>query len=205
MKPLTTKQQRVLEYICEFIQQNSFPPTVREISNHFHITVRAGYGHLQALETKRYIEMNRNKSRTIRVLAATTATSELNHGLVELPILGTVSAGSPLLAFENYETTIQIPYSNTKGNECFAVHVRGDSMRDAGILDKDIAIIRRQQTAENGQIVVAAIGDDAVTLKRFYREENRICLRSENPNYSDLFSRNVRIIGRLIRIIRPYE
>ncbi len=120
-----------------------------------------------------------------------------------MPLLGAVAAGKPIFAEENFRGTIQVPVEMTRSGSCFALTVRGDSMRDAGIFNGDLAIIEERPTAENGEIVVAMI-DDAVTLKRFYNENNRIKLIAENPAYSPIFTQDARIIGRLRGIIRNY-
>jgi len=119
-------------------------------------------------------------------------------------VLGRVAAGLPLLAEENLEGTVKLPRDFVKRGPHFALHVTGDSMRDAGIIDGDIAVFRQQQTAENGDIVVAMV-DEAVTLKRFFKEKNRVRLQAENSDYPPIFTQNVRVLGRLAHLIRRYE
>ena len=118
-------------------------------------------------------------------------------------ILGVVAAGKPILAEENFSGRIPVPADMVKHTNCFALTVRGDSMKDAGIFHGDVAVIEERPTAENGEIVVAMI-DDAVTLKRFYRENNRVKLVAENPAYSPIYTQDVKILGRLKGIIRKY-
>jgi repressor LexA len=123
---------------------------------------------------------------------------------VKIPIVGTVAAGAPILSEENWEGTISLHNSALKKNKVyFAVKVRGDSMSGAGIMDGDMAIIEKQNIVNNGEIAVAVV-DDAVTLKRFYKESTRIKLQAENPDYKPIYCQDVRILGRLTQIIRDY-
>jgi len=201
MKSITKRQQEVLDYIKYYISGHKFPPTIREISENFSISVKGAYDHVKALEKKGFIQLNNHRSRTIEVLGAD---GEDGPGVVEVPLLGNVAAGRPLFAEENYEGSVRLPQEYLRGKQCFALHVKGDSMQGAGIMDGDVGVFSHQQTADNGDIVVAMV-DDAVTLKRFYREKNRIKLKAENPDYPSIFSQNVRILGKLAHLIRNYE
>jgi repressor LexA len=200
MKAITKRQSEVLSFIKGFISTHKFPPTIREISQHFAISVKGAYDHVKALEKKAFIKLDNNRSRTIEVLDHERDTNRT----VEVPILGHVAAGIPLLAEENLEGTVRLPEEFVRRGPHFALHVRGDSMRDAGIMDGDIAVIRHQQTASNGDIVVAMV-DEAVTLKRFFREKNRVRLQAENADYPPIFTQNVRVLGKLAHLIRQYE
>jgi repressor LexA len=203
MKPLTKRQREVLDYIKGFIASHKYPPTFREISEHFSISVKGAYDHVKALERKQTIQLNNHRSRTIEVIEPEND-HDNNNAVVAVPILGNVAAGRPVFADENYEGSVSLPQHLVKNGRYFALHVRGDSMQDAGIHDGDIAVISQQNTARTGDIVVAMI-DDAVTLKRFYREKNRVRLKAENPQYPPIFTQDVRIIGKLAHIIRSYE
>lgn len=200
MKAITKRQSEVLDYIKAFIRDHKFPPTIREISDRFNISVRGAYDHVKALEKKHFLRLGSNRSRTIEVLDSEPD----GDRTIEVPILGNVAAGLPLLAEENLDGTVRLPTDYVRRGSHFALHVAGDSMRDAGIMDGDVAVFRQQQTAENGDIVVAMV-DDAVTLKRFFKEKNRVRLQAENSDYPPMFTQSVRVLGRLAHIIRRYE
>ncbi len=204
MKELTNKQSQVLQFICSCIELNSCPPTVREIASHFHVTPRAVQIHLEALRKKGFLADADKRSRSLRVLSPAADSGFIPPAVRQIPLLGTVAAGLPLLSEENYEGYINLPDSYIKsGKTYFALTVRGNSMIDAGILDGDTAIIEQSSTAENGQIVVAVL-EDAITLKRFFRESARIRLHPENPVFNDIYCQNVRIVGILSCILRTY-
>jgi len=200
MKTLTTRQQEVLDFIGRFIEDHTYPPTIREIADHFAISVKGAYDHVKALERKGRIHIGENRSRTLEIVRDAKPADE---SVVEVPLLGEVAAGKPIFAEENVSGSIAVPAAVAHGASCFALTVRGDSMINAGILNGDIAIIEKTPEAENGQIVVAMI-DDAVTLKRFFRENSRIKLVPENPNYAPIYSQDVKILGRIRGIIRTY-
>lgn len=201
MKNLTGRQREVLDFIISYKNRYSYPPTIREIAENFRISVKGGYDHLKALEKKGSIRCNLRRSRAIEVLG-----EEKNCGeITEIPLLGNVAAGIPLMAEENFDGTIPVPESFLKKGKHFALKVKGDSMKDAGILENDVALFLQQSTAENGNIVVAMLDDEAVTLKRFYKEKNRVKLKAENPVYPPIYTQNVRILGKLIYIMRNYD
>lgn len=202
MKPLTRRQEEVLGFIREFIAGNKYPPTIREISDHFTISVKGAYDHVKALEKKEHIRCDTNRSRAIEILGDSSRFGE--EALVEVPLLGTVAAGTPLLAEEDHDGFVPVPRAFLGTKRYFAVRVHGNSMVGAGIMDGDTAIVAHQPVAENGEIVVAMV-DEAVTLKRFFRERNRVQLRSENPDYPPIYTRDVRILGKLAHIVRSYE
>lgn len=199
MKSITKRQQEVLDFIKSYISGHHFPPTMREISDHFDISVKGAYDHVKALEKKRYINLGSNRSRTIEVLD-----DDNEDEILAIPILGNVAAGKPLFAEENHEGDLRLPQTLLPKGKLFALHVRGDSMRDAGIMEGDLAVIRQQEVANNGEIVVAVV-DEAVTLKRFYREKNRVKLQAENPAYPPIFTQDVRLLGKLVHLIRRYD
>ena len=201
MKGLTNRQKEVLEFICHFIRTRKYPPTVREIAQNFRISVKGSYDHIKALQKKKYIRCDFKRSRTIEILKYDDLK---NPEMTKIPILGNVAAGKPLFAEENFDGEVDMPEDYIGKGKHFALHVRGDSMKDAGILDGDIAIIQHQNVAENGEIVVAML-DDSFTLKRFCIEKNRIRLQSENKAYPPIFTMDVKILGKLSCIIRKYE
>jgi repressor LexA len=202
MRPITRRQQEVLDFIKSYISRSKYPPTIREISEHFTISVKGAYDHVKALEKKNVIRCDTNRSRAIEVLDIPKV-ERRNESVRDVPLLGNVAAGAPLMAVENNDGTVPVPASYLRGGDYFALHVRGNSMIGAGILDGDVAIIEQKPVAENGDIVVAMV-EEAVTLKRFYREANRIQLKAENPAYPPIYTRDVRILGTLAHIVRSY-
>ena len=202
MRPITRRQQEVLDFIKSYISRSKYPPTIREISEHFTISVKGAYDHVKALEKKNVIRCDTHRSRAIEVLDIPPMTTN-QETVREVPLLGNVAAGAPLLAVENNDGTVQVPASYLRGADYFALHVRGNSMIGAGILDGDVAIIEQKPVARNGDIVVAMV-EEAVTLKRFYREANRVQLKAENPAYPPIYTRDVRILGTLAHIVRSY-
>lgn len=202
MKPMTRRQEEVLAFIAGFIRSNKYPPTIREISDNFSISVKGAYDHVKALEKKNVIRCDTNRSRAIEIL--TGDNGQNSEDLRMIPVLGNVAAGAPLLAEENFEGTVAVPDRYVGSSTHFALNVHGDSMVGAGIMNGDLAIIRQQPDAVNGDIVVAMV-DDAVTLKRFYRESNRVQLKAENPEYPPIYTREVRILGKLVHLMRNYE
>ncbi len=202
MKGLTNRQTEVIKFIQEFIMENTYPPTIREIASEFDISVKAAFDHIKALEKKGMLKSGSNKSRSLEIIDNHYSPSV---EMVQVPLLGNVAAGLPLLAEENLESTLPFAEEVLGSGQFFALHVHGDSMIEAGIRDGDIAIIRQVQDASNGEIVVARIADEAVTLKRYYREKNRVRLQPENPAYQPIFTQDMRILGKLHMIVRNYE
>ena len=200
MKEPTNRQREVLAFIVEFIQNHSYPPTIREIADNFSISVKGAYDHVSALKRKGKLKFEDKRSRAMEVIR-TGEEWEFNN-VVSIPILGVVAAGRPILAEENWDGAVPVHSSLLKKNrQYFALKVKGDSMRDAGILEKDTVLIQRQNTAKNGDIVVAVV-DEKVTIKRFFKEANRIRLQPENPSHNPIYSQDVRVLGKLAYIIR---
>jgi len=201
MKGLTDRQREVLDFIRGFIRANRYPPTIREIATNFSFSVKGSYDHVKALERKGFLRCHENRSRAIEITEEPEAEKETR--LNSIPLLGNVAAGKPLFAEENLQGYVKVPAEYISNNAHFALQVKGDSMRDAGIIDGDIVVVAHQNTADNGEIVVAMV-DDAVTLKRFFIEKNRVKLKAENPKYPPIFTQNVRILGRLAYLMRRY-
>lgn len=201
MKEITNRQKEVLDFIKGFITSKKYPPTMREIASNFNITANGAYDHVKALEKKGIIHCDVNRSRAIGIVKEQKEIEEI----IDVPLLGNVAAGIPLLSEENFDGYIKIAASNLNTGTHFALIVKGDSMQDIGIMDGDTAIMVHKQTAENGDIIVAIVNDEAVTLKRFFKEKNRIKLKAENPVYPPIYSQNVRILGKLKYLIRNYE
>ncbi len=200
MKNLTRRQQEILNFIRSFIKENHFPPTIREVAEKFEISVKGGYDHIKALEKKEVIKCGSNRSRSIVILNNQHSPAS---GVKKVPILGDVAAGKPLFSEENFDGNIELPANFLAKGNYFAVNVKGDSMKEAGIIDGDIAVIEQKDTAENGEIVIAMV-EDAFTLKRLYKETNRIKLKSENPAYPPIYTQHARILGKLCCLVRRY-
>jgi len=201
MKEPTERQQEVLRFISGFIRSHSYPPTIREVAEYFSISVRGAYDHVSALKKKGLLKLEDKRSRTMELVR--TGGDSGSPDIVNVPMLGVVAAGRPILAEENWDGYIPVHTSLLKKNrQYFALKVKGDSMKDAGILDKDTALIQKQSTAQNGDIVVAVVDNEAVTLKRFFRERNTVRLQPENPAFKPIRSRNIRVLGKLSYVIR---
>lgn len=203
MKEITERQKEVLTYISNFTEDNSYPPTVREISEHFGISIRAIQDHIIALQKKGFLSLSQKRSRSIKVLSDIRG-KEKGSFSAKVPVLGTVAAGKPLLSEENLDGYITLPEPFVKpGKKYFALRVRGLSMVNAGILDGDLAIVEQAETADDGQIIVAVL-EEGITLKRLFREESRVRLQPENPDFKPIYCQNVRIVGILSNIVRTY-
>jgi repressor LexA len=201
-EPLTPRQQKVLNFLIQHIRSRGYPPTVREIGAHLGISGPKGAKKfLDILERKGYIRRMSNISRAIEVLGP-----HVQEGLM-VPVVGRIRAGSPILAVENREGEIAVDPSLAKGKELFFLKVVGDSMIEAHIQEGDYALVRSQPTAENGEIVAVLIGEDA-TLKRFYRQRDRIILKPANARMKPMIitsESQVNILGKIIAIFRRYE
>lgn len=203
MKQITQVQKNVLNYIADFIDENAYPPTVREVSDHFGKSIRAVQDNLVALQKKGYISLVQKKSRSIRILVDERQ-KDPKLFVDKVPLLGTIAAGKPLLSEENLEgyVTLTEPFIRP-GKNYFALRVRGQSMVNAGILEGDLAIVEQRSDVVDGQIVVAVL-DDAITLKRYFKEQNRIRLQPENPAFNPIYCTDVRIVGILANLVRTY-
>lgn len=203
MREITERQKEVLTFIANFTEENVYPPTVREIGEHFGISLRAVQDHIAALQKKGYLSTEQKRSRSIKVIK--DERDRLPKVFVDkVPVLGTVAAGKPLLSEENLDGYINLtePFIRP-GKSYFALRVRGSSMINAGILEGDLAVIEQTSVAVDGQIVVAVM-DDAITLKRYYKESSRIRLQPENPAFQAIYTQDVRIVGVLSNIVRTY-
>lgn len=198
MKGLTKRQSEILDYLKEFIDENKYPPAIREVATNFNISVKGAYDHIKALEKKNAITCTNNTSRSIGIV-----NSGEEHS-VSIPILGKIAAGGPILIEENFDGYITMSKDLIKTGDHFALNVVGDSMINAGILPGDIAVFKQQSTVNNGTIVAAML-DDSVTLKRFYKESSRVQLKAENDNYTPIYTQNVSILGKLVTIVRTYD
>ena len=198
-KQLTKKQGKIFEFICEQLQNAGYPPTVREIGAAFGISEKGAHDHMNAIEKKGYIRRVPRKPRAIEILEFVP--KKMSQTVVEVPLVGRVAAGEPLLASQNIEGTLAIPREMVKGNTCFALRVKGSSMIDAGIFEGDFVIVKSQNHADPGDIVVALLGDEA-TVKRFFREGVQIRLQPENASMQPIIVRDAQILGRVIALFR---
>ena len=194
----------MLDYIERETSSTGVPPSIRQIGTALGISSTNGVRlHLQALQKKGYIRRSQRTSRGIVSLnRLSTAASPSRSTTVDIPILGRVAAGTPIMAAENHEGSLTLDASLIKNQESFALRVNGDSMINAGILDGDIVVVRLQQGADNGDIVVARVGEEA-TVKRFYREQDAIRLQPENPSLTPIYSTDVEICGKVVALVRP--
>ena len=196
---LTERQQAILDFINEYVGDNGFPPSVREIGRNFGIYPATVQDHISALERKGHLQKKRFQSRTLSVSASSR---RIPGGI---PIIGKVAAGLPLLAQENIEEMIQLPKDWAPAG-AFLLKVQGNSMEGAHILNGDYVLVHPQQTASNGDIVVALIGDEA-TVKRFYSTNRGITLKAENPKFDPIEierseAASFRLIGRVMGVLR---
>ena len=185
----------VMDYIRRFTEENGYTPSVREIAQECGIKSTATvHSYLERLQTRGFVSKANNKKRSMSIGKGAGTT---------VPLIGTVTAGQPIFAYENYEDYYSFPATEFKGEELFMLRVQGTSMIDAGIKDGDKIVVRRQPTAENGEIVVALV-DDSSTVKRFYRKDNQIILHPENEALSDMIFSDgeVSILGKVIGLIR---
>lgn len=201
-QPLTDKQGRVLDYIISYTVDHGCPPSLREVSAHINVKGTAtAIAHLEALEKKGYINRREGSSRSISIVGQKTANS------FPVPLVGRVKAGLPSPAIEDVQEYYNVDASWLHGDGCFFLRVQGDSMVDAGIYDGDLALISPQQTADNGQIVVAKVNGEA-TLKRFYLEKEHIRLQPENSTMMPIIinagEAETVIVGRLLKVVRDF-
>ena len=204
---LTGRQQQIYDFITSAIETHGAPPTIREIGKYFGIASTNGVRSiLNALGKKGYIRRRPMLSRGIELTEFVPRLSAAT-GIAHIPIIGRVAAGRPILAVENVDGTLAIDESFVPTRQVFALQVRGDSMRDAGIVEGDYVLARRQHTAESGDIIVAIIDEEA-TVKRYRREGDYVELWPENPDYQPIRLRrdaeNVQIAGRVIALLRKF-
>lgn len=197
---LSPRQIEILQYIHRITKEKGYPPSVREIGKAVGLSSSSTvHGHLAQLENKGYIRRDPSKPRAIEILASNDHTD--NSPMIPVPLLGQITAGEPILATENIEEVISLPFSLVRHYDVFMLSVVGDSMIEAGIHDGDYVIVKQQSTAENGDIV-AALLDEEATVKRFYKEKDYVRLQPENPQYAPIYTREVTILGKVIGLYR---
>lgn len=200
---LTRRQRQVLDFIRAEIHRCGYPPSVREIGEAVGLSSSSTvHSHLAALEAKGLLRRDPSKPRALEVLDYRDTERAIDYGSVQaVPLVGSVAAGSPILAAENIESTISLPAELAGGESTFILRVKGESMIEAGIMDGDFVVVRQQQTANNGEIVVAMLEDEA-TVKRFFRESDRIRLQPENSSMEPIYARDVMILGKVVALFR---
>ncbi|MEC2221780.1 transcriptional repressor LexA, partial [Bacillus subtilis] len=199
---LSKRQLDILRFIKAEVKSKGYPPSVREIGEAVGLASSSTvHGHLARLETKGLIRRDPTKPRAIEILDEEVDIPQSQ--VVNVPVIGKVTAGSPITAVENIEEYFPLPDRMVPPDEhVFMLEIMGDSMIDAGILDKDYVIVKQQNTANNGEIVVAMTEDDEATVKRFYKEDTHIRLQPENPTMEPIILQNVSILGKVIGVFR---
>lgn len=215
MNKLSKRQAEILTYIKDEVKVKGYPPSVREIAEAVGLASSSTvHGHLERLEQKGYIRRDPTKPRAIEILGETDSTvneshtsyNEIHTDIMNIPVIGKVTAGVPITAVENVEDYFPLPTSIAPGNEqVFMLRVEGDSMINAGILDGDLVIVKKQYTAENGEIVVAMTEESEATVKRFYKESDHFRLQPENDALYPILLKQVSILGKVIGVYRTYH
>jgi len=196
---LTKRQQEIFDFIKTYSSEHGYPPTVRDIGKAIGLTSSSTvHAHLSNLEKLGLLKRDPTKPRAIEVLVDKAKSLIAPSGL---PLVGQVAAGSPLLAEENIEEYVEMPQMAGGEDGEFILRVKGDSMRDAGILDGDYVTVQRQETAKNGEIIVALVGEEA-TVKRYFKEKDHIRLQPENDAHEPIRTRDVQVIGRVVGLCR---
>lgn len=199
---LTERQREILAYIKKEIRTRGYPPSVREIGEAIGLSSSSTvHGHLARLEEKGFIRRDPTKPRAIEVCDPERAMPYYAGGVVDVPLVGRVTAGQPILAVENIEETLPLPAEFVRDENCFLLVIRGESMIEAGILDGDYVLVRQQEYAQNGDIVVALIDDEA-TVKRFFKESGHIRLQPANRHMDPIIVSDVRILGKVVGLFR---
>lgn len=201
---ISSKQQEILDYIKNEILNRGFPPAVREICEAVHLkSTSSVHSHLEALEKNGYIRRDATKPRAIEIIDDNFNLAR--REVVNVPLVGTVAAGQPILAVENIETYFPVPAEFMPNEQSFMLRIKGDSMVNAGIFDGDQVLVKQQTSAENGDIVVALV-EDSATVKTFYKEDGYYRLQPEN-DYMDpiLVQDNLQILGKVFGVFRFFQ
>lgn len=200
IEDLTDRQRKILMFIKNRLREKGYPPSVREIGHAVGLNSSSTvHGHLRRLEEKGYLRRDPTKPRAIEVLDDEFA--RLPDSLVPVPLVGKITAGQPILAVENIEDTYPLPTDFVHGSELFMLSVRGDSMIEAGIMNGDYVVVNRQNAADNGDIVVALLGEEA-TVKRYFHEKDYVRLQPENSALEPIITRDVQVIGKVVALLR---
>lgn len=204
-KEISARQLEILNFIKSELRSKGYPPSVREIGDAVGLSSSSTvHGHLNQLEKKGYIRRDPTKPRAIEVVGMDNVFEGINSSkkIINIPIVGQVAAGSPILAEENIEEVLPLPWELVRSENVFMLHVKGESMINAGILDGDLVLVRQQKTARNGEIIVALVGENEATVKRFFLEKDCIRLQPENDLLEPIYTRDAQIIGKVIGVYR---
>lgn len=202
MKDLTLKQRQVLDYIKKELKEKGYPPSVREIGTALNLSSTSTvHNHLKRIEEKGYIRRDSLKTRAIEVLEFQEPEEE--NDTVTVPLIGEIAAGIPIFAEQHVENQFVFSRNVVGKGRLFVLKVKGNSMINAGILNGDYVVVREQNTAENGEIVAALLEDEA-TVKTFYKEKNAVRLQPENPEFTPIISKDVKILGKVITLVRKF-
>jgi repressor LexA len=204
---LTGRQQEIYDFVVGYVDRHGYPPTVREIGEAVGLASPSTvHAHLANLERAGLLRRDPTKPRALELTGPRRRAEAETADPRRLPLVGEIAAGGPMLAEENIEDYVAVPEPLSRGGEEFLLRVKGDSMVNAGILDGDIVVVRRQDTAQNGDIVVALAGQDEAadeaTVKRFFREDGRVRLQPENDALEPIFAAHVSILGKVIGVFR---
>jgi repressor LexA len=204
---LTGRQQEIWDYLVTYVGRHGYPPTVREIGAAVGLASPSTvHAHLANLERAGFLKRDPTKPRALELRREAKREPARDVEVRQLPLLGQIAAGGPLLAEENVEDYLAVPEPLSRGGEEFLLRIKGDSMIQAGILDGDIVVVRRQQTAQNGDIVAALAGEDEssdeATVKRFFREDGRVRLQPENDALEPIYAGHVQILGKVVGVFR---
>lgn len=203
LNKLSKRQMEILQFIKEEVKKKGYPPSVREIGEAVGLASSSTvHGHLSRIEKKGYIRRDPTKPRAIEILNMDDEEEQQNKKTTYIPIVGKVTAGMPITAIENIEDYLPIPEHLASNAQMFALVIEGDSMIEAGIFDGDLVIVRKQQTANNGEIIVAMTEDDEATVKRFFREKNYIRLQPENSTMEPIILNDCKILGKVVGVFR---
>lgn len=202
MKKLSKRQQDILNFIKDEVRKKGYPPSVREIGEAVGLASSSTvHGHLERLEKKGLIRRDPTKPRAIEILDQEDIVH--NENIIQVPLVGKVTAGQPITAVENIEEYFPLPSTyGTSEDNLFMLEVMGESMIEAGILDGDYVIVKKQSTANNGEIVVAMTEDNEATVKRFYKEKNHFRLQPENSSMDPIYVNQVTILGKVVGLYR---
>jgi repressor LexA len=205
---LTGRQRQILDLIGATVRERGYPPSVREIGDAVGLSSPSTvHSHLSALERAGYLRRDPTKPRAIEIIDNGVPEASLHRAPVrDVPLVGRIAAGSPILAEEDIQEIYPLPTELVGNDPVFMLDVRGDSMIDAGIFDGDYVVVRRQSTANNGQLVAALVSDEEATVKRFRRKDGRVMLEAENPAYAPMvFTEGVEILGIVVAVLRRVE
>ncbi len=205
MEKISAVQEKIYDFIKSEIRTKKVAPSIREICKYCDLASTSSvHHHLNVLEKKGYIKRPKAKNRYIEILENDFYSSDTDAEYNNIPVIGTVAAGLPILAVENIEGYFPVPMDYLSNETCFMLKIKGQSMINAGIYDNDMVLVRQQNTAENGDIIIALI-DDSATCKRYFLEKDYVRLQPENEAFSPIYVKELTILGKVIGLFRSYK